>query len=145
MVGVRVWSCWESKFLHQISTRQVVATTSINDDTSTLVLDDEEGLEQVVVLTLIGMLHLRAKNILYNYGHVAQNTPTAKDKVILARRHQQHQCHHRRPHQRCSCSHHLWLHTSAYLDNLSAHVHVPSSGGTECPMCIPWKRRKKHD
>jgi hypothetical protein len=37
----------------------------------------------VTALHLIGMLHLRAENTLYNDGHVARNTPTAKDEVIL--------------------------------------------------------------
>ena len=45
--GVAVWS---SQLLDQIRTHQIVAATSVNNDTCATVADDKENLEQVMVL-----------------------------------------------------------------------------------------------
>ena len=46
-VGAGVWS---SQASDQIRTHQIIAATSINNDTCLMVVDDEENLEQVMVL-----------------------------------------------------------------------------------------------
>ena len=46
-VGAGVWS---SQVLDQIRTHQIIAATSINNDTYSMVADDEENLEQVMAL-----------------------------------------------------------------------------------------------
>jgi hypothetical protein len=45
-----MWACGQAKLLDQIRTHQIVAATSINNDTSSTVADDEENLEQVMAL-----------------------------------------------------------------------------------------------
>lgn len=56
-VGAGVWSsqasgraCGQAKLLDQIRTHQIIAATSINNDTCSTVADDEENLEQVMAL-----------------------------------------------------------------------------------------------
>ena len=46
-VGV---ACGQAKLLDQIRTHQIVAATSINNDTCSTIADDEENLEQVMAL-----------------------------------------------------------------------------------------------
>jgi hypothetical protein len=45
MVWMGVWACGQAKLLDQICTHQVIAATSINDDTCSSIVDNEENLE----------------------------------------------------------------------------------------------------
>jgi hypothetical protein len=40
-----VWPCGQAKLLDQLRTYQIIATTSINNESHTLVVDDEENLK----------------------------------------------------------------------------------------------------
>src|SRR5581483_684381 len=69
---VRMWvlSCGQAKLLDQVGTHQVVAATRINNNVRSSIVDDEESLEQVVALLLLGSLHLGAEDTLHNNGPV---------------------------------------------------------------------------
>ena len=47
------WLCGQAKLLDQIGTHQIVATSAINNNTCTPILDGEESLEQIMVLLLL--------------------------------------------------------------------------------------------
>jgi hypothetical protein len=65
-----VWASSQPKLLDQIRTHQVIAATGVNDNMCSPIVDDEESLEQIVVLLLLGLLHLGAKDTLHNNGLV---------------------------------------------------------------------------
>ena len=76
-----MWACGQSKLVDHIRTHQVIAAPSINDDTCSAVLDDEENLEQVMSLHHLGLLDLCAKHTLHNNIHVARGISASKDEV----------------------------------------------------------------
>jgi hypothetical protein len=45
MVWMSVWPCGQAKLLDQLRTYQIIATISINNDSHTSVVDDEENLK----------------------------------------------------------------------------------------------------
>jgi hypothetical protein len=40
----------QTKVLHYVNIDQIIAATTINDGKSTIIVDNEEGVEQIVVL-----------------------------------------------------------------------------------------------
>jgi hypothetical protein len=64
MVWLWMLACGQAKLLDQLKTHQVVGTPTVDDDTCTPVVDDEEGVKQAVALLLVQLLHLCAKNTL---------------------------------------------------------------------------------
>jgi hypothetical protein len=68
-----VWACGQAKLLDQIRTHQVVAAIGVNDSTRSPIVDDEESLEQIVALLLLGLFHLGAKDTLHNNGPVCHH------------------------------------------------------------------------
>jgi len=66
MVWLWMLVCDQAKLFDQIRFHQVVGTPAVGDDTCMPVIDDEEGVKQVVALLLVRLLHLCAKNSLDN-------------------------------------------------------------------------------
>jgi hypothetical protein len=65
-----VSTCHQANLSHKISTHQIVATSSIDDGLNATIFDDEEILEQVMSLKLLGMVHVGSQNLLHDIGFV---------------------------------------------------------------------------
>jgi hypothetical protein len=48
-----LWTCGQAKLLDQIWTHQIIAASTINNNTCTPILDGEESLEQIMALLLL--------------------------------------------------------------------------------------------
>src|SRR5581483_9333378 len=81
---VRMWvlSCGQAKLLDQVGTHQVVAATRINNNARSSIVDDEESLEQVVALLLLGSLHLGAEDTLHNNGPVCHRLLSTEGGIL---------------------------------------------------------------
>jgi hypothetical protein len=79
---VWVWACGQAKLLDQIRTHQVVAATKVNDNTCSPIVDDQESLEQIVPLLLLGLLHLGTKDTLHNNGPVCHHVLDTEGGVL---------------------------------------------------------------
>ena len=65
-----MWSCTQSKLLDSIRTHQVVAAPAVDDGKKATLLDDEEGVEEIVSLLRGVGLHLSTKGTVHNQGPV---------------------------------------------------------------------------
>jgi hypothetical protein len=68
VVWMSVSTCRQANLCHKISTHQIVAATSIDDGTNAAIFDDEENLEQVMSLKLLGLIHVGTQDPLHNIG-----------------------------------------------------------------------------
>jgi hypothetical protein len=53
VIRVGMFSCGQAKLLDHLNVHQVVATTTVNDGMYTVVLDDDEHVEEVVALSVV--------------------------------------------------------------------------------------------
>jgi hypothetical protein len=51
-------TCHQANLYHEISTHQIVAASSIDEGTNAAIFDDEENLERVISLKLLGLIHM---------------------------------------------------------------------------------------
>jgi hypothetical protein len=82
LVHMWVWASGQAKLLDQIRTHQVIAATGVNDNTCSPIVDDEESLEQIVVLLLLGLLHLGTKDMLHNNGLVCHHVLSTEGGIL---------------------------------------------------------------
>jgi hypothetical protein len=82
VVQMWVWVCGQANLLDQIRTNQVVAANGVNHNARSLIVDDEESLEQIVALLLLGLLHLSAKDTLHNNGLVCHRVLGTEGGVL---------------------------------------------------------------
>jgi hypothetical protein len=68
VVWMSVSTCRQANLCHKISTHQIVAATSIDDGTNAAIFDDEENLEQVMSLKLLGLIHMGTQDPLHDIG-----------------------------------------------------------------------------
>jgi hypothetical protein len=68
VVWMSVSTCHRANLYHKISTHQIVAATSIDDGTNAAIFDDEENLEQVMLLKLLGLIHMGTQDPLHGIG-----------------------------------------------------------------------------
>jgi hypothetical protein len=73
VVWMWLWACAQAKLLDQIRTHQVITAIGVNDNARSLIVDDEESLEQIVALLLLSLLHLGAEDMLHNNGLVCHH------------------------------------------------------------------------
>jgi hypothetical protein len=63
-----VSTCHQANLCLKISTHQIVAATSIDDGMNAAIFDDEENLEQVLLLKLLGLIHMGTQDPLHDIG-----------------------------------------------------------------------------
>jgi hypothetical protein len=68
VVWMSVGTCHQANLCHKISTHQIVVATSIDDGMNAAILDDEENLEQVMSLKLLGLIHVGTQDPLHAIG-----------------------------------------------------------------------------
>jgi hypothetical protein len=60
--------CRQANLCHKISTHQIVAASSIDDVSNVAIFDDEENMEQVMSLKLLGRIHAGTQDLLHDIG-----------------------------------------------------------------------------
>jgi hypothetical protein len=68
IVWMSVSMCCQANLCHKISTHQIVSATSIDDGTNAAIFDDEENLEYVMLLKLLGLIHVSTQDVLHDIG-----------------------------------------------------------------------------
>jgi hypothetical protein len=61
-------TCHQANLYHEISTHQIVAASSIDEGTNAAIFDDEENLERVISLKLLGLIHMVTQDPLHDIG-----------------------------------------------------------------------------
>jgi hypothetical protein len=77
----------QANLCHKISTHQIVAASSIDDGTNVAIFDDEENLEQVMLLKLLGRIHVGTQDPLRDIGLAAVlgHMLSPKDLFVVVR------------------------------------------------------------
>jgi hypothetical protein len=60
--------CRQANLCHKISTHQIIAASSIDDVSNVAIFDDEENMEQVMSLKLLGRIHAGTQDLLHDIG-----------------------------------------------------------------------------
>jgi hypothetical protein len=68
VVWMSVSMCHQANLCHKISTHQIVAATSIDDGMNAAIFDDEENLELVMSLKVLGLIHVSTQDALHDIG-----------------------------------------------------------------------------
>jgi hypothetical protein len=68
LVWMGVNMCHQANLCHKISTHQIVATSTIDDGANAAIFDDEENLEYVTLLKLLGKIHIGTQDLLHDIG-----------------------------------------------------------------------------
>jgi hypothetical protein len=83
VIRVGVLSCGQAKLLDQLNVHQVVVATIINDGMYTVVLDDEEHVEEVVALSVVVVVtRCGTQSSLHNQGLIGLSRCCAKNLFI---------------------------------------------------------------
>jgi hypothetical protein len=85
VVWMSVSTCHQANLCHKICTHQIVASTSIDDGTNATIFDDEENLEYVMSLKLLGLIHVGTQVLLHDIapGAVLGRLLAPKDLFII--------------------------------------------------------------
>jgi hypothetical protein len=85
VVWLGVSMCHQANLCHKISTHQIVVTSSIDDDANAAIIGDEENLEKVMSLKLLGLIHVGTQDLLHDIGlgAVPDHMLTPKDLFVI--------------------------------------------------------------
>jgi hypothetical protein len=85
IVWMSVSTCHQANLYHKISTHQIVIATSIDDGTNTIIFDDKENMEYVMLLKLPGLIHVSTQDALHDIGVgvVLDRLLDPKDQFII--------------------------------------------------------------
>jgi hypothetical protein len=82
VIRVGMLSCGQAKILDQLNVHQVVAATTVNDGMYTVVLDDEEHVEEVVALSVVIVTSHDTQSSLHNQGLIGLGRCCTKNLFI---------------------------------------------------------------